>query len=117
MGEDDQLRIRMRGVLLMFDAMRSRIAEIKTASARVAPACVAPLRSIVVENARTRRGNVPLYVGPLSDVEIPITVTASGNAITIRAVDWSMRQMVSKGSPVEWITVVSLVARDIVGGR
>ena len=101
----------------MLNAIRFRIVEIRALASRVAPACAAPLRAVVVENARTKRGNVPLYVGPLSTVALPITVVATGATLTIRAVDWSMRQMIAKGSPAEWLAVIATVARNIREGR
>ncbi len=104
--------------LLMFNALRARIIEVKGLASRVAAKSTAPLRAVVVENARTRRGNVPLYKGaPKWSADLPITVVASPDAITIRAVDWSMRRMIAKGSPAEWMAVVADVARSVREGK
>lgn len=72
---------------------------------------------MVIDDARTKRGNVPLYVGPLSDVAIPITVVDSHDSITIRSVDWAMRKMVAKDSPRGWVTIVADVARTMWESR
>lgn len=101
----------------MFDAARTRLAKARSMSSMLAPACVRPLRALVIEDARTKRGNVPLYVGPLSDVAIPITVVASHDALTIRSVDWAMRKMVAKDSPRGWATVVADVAHAMWESR
>ena len=60
----------------------------------------------------TRRGNVPLFAGPLSPITIPSTATASGNVITVSAVDWVMRKARQKGQPLEWVATVQRVALD-----
>lgn len=105
-------------VPMMFDAIHARIAEVKSLVSRIAAKTPDALRPVVVENARTPRGNVPLYKGkPKWSADLPITVTASSDAITIRAVGWSMRKMLAKGSPAEWLAVVAAVARSIREGR
>lgn len=105
-------------VPVMFDAARKRIIEVKGLASRVAAKSPPVLRPVVVENARTRRGNVPLFKGaPKWSADLPITVTATGNQIVIRAVDWSMRRMLAKGSPREWVAAVGDVARSILEGK
>ena len=63
------------------------------------------------QTSTTRRGNVPLYVGPLSTVAIPTTAKATDNIITVSAVDWVMRRARQEGRPLEWIATVRRVAR------
>lgn len=58
----------------------------------------------------TRRGNVPLFVGPLSTVAIPTTARAADNVITVSAVDWVMRRARAEGRPLEWIGTIQRVA-------
>lgn len=102
----------------MFDALRSRIVEVKGLASRVAAKGAAQLLPIVREHARTSRGNVPLFPGkPKWSADLPITVKASSDAITIRSVDWAMRRMIADGAPEEWLAIVGDIARSIREGR
>ncbi len=105
-------------VPVMFDTLRARIIEVKGLASRIAAKSAIAMRPVVIENARTPRGNVPLFRGkPKWSGNLPITVTATSSQITVRAVDWCMRKMIAKGSPREWLATIAVVARRIREGN
>jgi hypothetical protein len=79
------------------DAVKKRIADFRKAPQTI-PQRVAPkVEALTRRLATTKRGNVPLYIGPISDVAIPITATAEGDSIRIVCVDWALANANAKG--------------------
>ncbi len=99
----------------MFAALKARlqalVAAPKTIAQRAAPRIQAKLR----EDATTKRGNVPQFYpgpngGPLWN-NVPIIVSAEGEAIRVEAPDWVMRKARELGQPAEWGAIVADEAR------
>lgn len=97
----------------MFDHLRKRIAEIKSAPALVAAASAPRIQAKFRADATTRRGNVPSF-GKLGDV--PITATARPEAVTITGPDWCVEKAVERGQVDEWVEIVREESRRILGG-
>jgi hypothetical protein len=98
----------------MLDGLKRRLVEIREAPRRVAAAAAPRVEAQYRRDATTRRGNIPSFEpgGP----NIPITATPSADAITVRAVDWSMRIAIFKRQPDGWIGIVAEEARRLGGG-
>ncbi len=82
----------------------------QTAAERAAPRIEEKLRA----DATTRRGNVPQFgPGPKGHpmTYVPISATADGATVNVRAADWVMRKAAEKGQPEEWAAIVREEAR------
>lgn len=82
----------------------------QTAAERAAPLIEEKLRA----DATTRRGNVPQFGPgppgrPMSYV--PISATAEGSTVNVRAAEWVMQKAAEKGQPAEWAEIVREEAR------
>jgi len=74
-------------------------------------ATAAPLiERVYVVDSTTKRGNVASYQ-PGGENAKP-SARASGDRITVSAVDWSMRIAVKRGQPAKWIGILERVARE-----
>jgi hypothetical protein len=87
------------------------------ATAKILPLIAADAAVEIQENLRifstTRRGNVPLYSGPLRgnvDGTVPTTAVARGNVITITAVDWVLRKARASGQQAMWSAAIHRAA-------
>jgi hypothetical protein len=99
----------------MFDAIHQRIAEIKAIASQTAAESAPIIQARLTRDATTRRGNVPSFSpgGP----DVPITATAEGDEIRIRAVDWVIGKAIDKGQPEQWLADVHATAERIGGGK
>lgn len=101
----------------MFDSFKARIKALfaapKTITQRAAPRVQALTRQL----ATTKRGNVPLYIGPLSTVAIPITSTAEGDEIRTVCVDWALANANAKGLQEGVSAIVRAEAVAVLRGK
>lgn len=98
----------------MLENLKRRLIEIAAAPAEVARRAAPRIAERLKTDARTRRGNVPLY-GKMGN--IPITVEARPESITITAVDWVIEKAQGKGQIDEWVEIVKNEATDVLSGE
>lgn len=99
----------------MLDAIRKRIGRIRDAAPGVAARVASRVQAQVVEDIRTRRGNVPSY-GPFGDVPPRVAVHADGLRVTVA--DWAMRRAEERGVRAsDWAALVAEEARRAMSGE
>lgn len=93
----------------LFDRARARLDDLLRAPATAAQRAAPRIEARLQEDATTRRGNVPQF-GPGADGHpggyVPISVTAKGTEIDIKAAGWVLDKAREKGQVAAWTEIM-----------
>ena len=93
----------------LFDRFVARLTKLAEAPKTIAEASAERIEAKLRADATTRRGNVPQF-GPGAKGHpggyVPISVTAKGGTIDVKAADWVLAKAREKGQPEEWAAIV-----------
>lgn len=93
----------------LFDRFFARIAQIAEAPKTIAERSAERIEAKLTADATTRRGNVPQF-GPGAKGHpggyVPISASAHGDVIDVRAAEWVLAKAREKGQPEEWAAIV-----------
>ena len=99
-------------------AMAARCRDMITATPRAAQASAPLVHAQGVLDMRTRRGNDPLFAGPLrGSTDIPFTVKAVGSSLQFRGVKWALEKVYATGKIAGWSAIVKAEHRKALKGK
>lgn len=102
----------------MFERVKAWIAKVRKAPETIAQRVAPRLQALMREKSRTRRGFIPLFAGkPKWSANIPTTVTANGDTMTINGADWVLAKANANGLADDARAMVAEETRAMREGR
>ncbi len=99
-------------------AMAARCRDMITADDRAAKIAAPRVQAQGVLDMKTKRGNDPLFRGPLKgSTDIPFTVRAVGASLQFRGVKWALDKIYASGKIAGWSAIVRQARREALRGK